>query len=81
MRKLIIKKLKEMSEDYNEQSTLCTLQNEAVEYYNGESYIYSMDDFMEVIVSGEDAENVINWVFYGDFNPNHDWACLNGYAN
>lgn len=48
---------------------------------NGDSYIYRIDDFDE-IMGGEIAPSELACrIFYGDFNPNHDYFWYDGYGN
>jgi len=48
---------------------------------NGDNYIYRMNDFDE-IMGGEIAPSELACrIFYGDFNPNHDFFWYDGYGN
>ncbi len=38
-------------------------------------------DILEDVLNGVEILEVINKVFYGDFNPNQDWFMFNGYGN
>ena len=42
--------------------------------------VFSMDDFDE-IMNGIDPSALAFRIFYGDFNPNHDYFRFNAYAN
>lgn len=46
----------------------------------GDCYIYSMDDFDE-IMDGNTPIKIANRVAYGDYNPFHMWFWFNGYGN
>ena len=50
----------------------------AANYYDNE--VFDMDDFEE-IVSGWKPLELAQRIFYGDFNPNHDYFYFNGYGN
>lgn len=46
-----------------------------------DDYIYSMDEFDE-IMGGMTPLEIAQRIFYGhEFNPNHDYFWFNGYAN
>lgn len=48
---------------------------------NGDNYIYRMTDFDE-IMGGEIAPSELSYrIFYGDFNPNHNFFWYDGYGN
>ena len=48
---------------------------------NGDNYIYRMNDFDE-IMGGEIAPSELACrIFYGDFNPNHNFFWYDGYGN
>jgi len=51
---------------------------------NPDKCLYSMDEFDE-LMNGSVEENGALWLaqrlFFGDFNPNHDWFYFNGYGN
>ena len=47
---------------------------------NGDNYIYSMDDFDE-LMGGKTPSDIANMVSYGDYNPFHMWFYFNGYGN
>lgn len=55
------------------------LYNEfAVDTYNNEWL--EMDEFNN-IMSGYSPIDIANKIFYGDFNPNHDYFTFDGYDN
>ena len=51
---------------------------------NPDKCLYSMDEFDE-LMNGSVEENGALWlaqrIFFGDFNPNHDYFYFNGYGN
>ena len=49
-------------------------------FADGDNWIYSMNDFND-IMDGLAPIDIANRVFYGEFNPNHDYFVFNGYAN
>ena len=51
-------------------------QNEA--YYD--DYIYDMEEFDEVM-NGDEPIKIANKIYYGDFRPNDEYFCFNGYGN
>ena len=54
------------------------------QYCQSENYmddwIYSMGEFDEILGETKPHE-LASLIFYGDFNPNHDWFAFDGYAN
>ena len=42
--------------------------------------VFSMDEFNE-IMEGYDPLEIANRIYFGDFNPNHEYFRFNGYAN
>jgi hypothetical protein len=42
--------------------------------------IFSMDDFEEIVCGWKPLE-LAQRIFYGDFNPNHNYFYFNGYGN
>jgi len=82
MNKYTLEELKELSNDYQTQEALRQLHNEAMNFFNyNDDEIFTMYDFEEVVINEMKTTEAINKVFYGDFNPNHDWAMFNGYGN
>lgn len=80
-REEILRELEGMSNNYNDQKELQTLHNQATEHYNDyDNLIYDMEWFNDILEEMKPLE-IINCMFYGDFNPNHDWAMFNGYGN
>lgn len=47
---------------------------------NGDNYIYSMDDFDD-LMNGKTPSEIANMVSYGDYNPFNMWFWFNGYGN
>lgn len=47
---------------------------------NGDKYIYSTDDFDE-LMNGETPSEIASRVAFGDYNPCHMWFWFNGYGN
>ena len=74
-----IEEIKEFLEDMSE-SDIFYMWNEYAQNNNYDDEIYEMDEFDE-IMDGENATTIANKIFYGDFNPNHNYFCFNGYAN
>lgn len=74
-----IEEIKEFLEDMSE-SDIFYMWNEYSQnnYYNDE--IYEMEEFDE-IMSNSEPTDIARRIFYGDFNPNHDYFCFNGYEN
>ena len=63
------------------------ISNYAQEYLSetdADKCLYPMDEFDE-LMNGSVAENGALWlaqrIFFGNFNPNHDYFYFNGYAN
>ena len=42
--------------------------------------VYQMEDFNEIMEGYEPLE-IANRIYFGDFNPNHEYFRFNGYAN
>ena len=72
----LTKLLEEMSA-----SELITIHNEYCDEVNGwDNHIYEMDDLNDVLCDTKPDE-VARLIFYGDFNPNHEYFVFNGYGN
>ena len=56
------------------------VNNAYQECVNGDKYIYSTDDFDE-LMSGETPSEIASRVAFGDYNPCHMWFWFNGYGN
>ena len=69
-------------EQYNE--LISQYAQEYLSETDADKYLYSMDDFDE-LMNGSVEENGSLWlaqrIFFGNFNPNHDYFYFNGYAN
>lgn len=61
-------------------NSLVDINNEYQGCVNGDNYIYSMDDFDE-LMNGNSPSRIANMVTYGDYNPFHMWFWFNGYGN
>lgn len=59
---------------------LMDISNGYQEEVNGVDYIYRMEDFDE-LMSSYTPSDLTRRMFYGDFNPNHDFFWYNGYGN
>lgn len=59
---------------------LVDVNNAYQECVNGDKYIYSTDDFDE-LMNGETPSEIANRVAFGDYNPFHKWFWFNGYGN
>jgi len=59
---------------------LVDVNNAYQESVNGEKYIYSTDDFDE-LMTGKTPSEIANMVAFGDYNPYHMWFWFNGYGN
>lgn len=61
-----------------------TLGEELIELHNnsvdGEGYIYSMEDFDELL-DGTKPMDLANKIYYGSFMPNQDYFRFNAYEN
>lgn len=55
---------------------IMSAHNESNPYSN----IYHMDE-LDDILSGTSPSEVARLIFFGDFNPNHDYFTFNGYGN
>ena len=71
--------------NYNEIYTVETLQYMASEVNGWDGSLenleyYEMDQFNE-LMSGHDPEFIAHRIFFGDFNPTHDYFRFNGYGN
>lgn len=67
--------IKEILENLDD-GELLTIHNDINDY----DYIYFMDDFNEICGNME-ADELARKIFYGDFNPNHNYFKFNGYEN
>lgn len=56
------------------------VNNAYQECVNGDKYIYSTDDFDE-LMDGMTPTEIANRVAFGDYNPYHMWFWFNGYGN
>ena len=63
-------------------------ESDAVALHN--EYCYEIDDYDDEIIEmerfdeiceGMTPSDIANHIFYGDFNPNHDYFHFNGYGN
>lgn len=59
---------------------LVDVNNAYQECVNGDKYIYSTDDFDE-LMNGETPSEIASRVAFGDYNPFHKWFWFNGYGN
>lgn len=59
---------------------LVDVNNAYQECVNGDKYIYSTDDFDE-LMDGRTPTDIANRVTFGDYNPYHMWFWFNGYGN
>ncbi len=76
----MMEKLTNLLEEMSE-SELLTIHNNYCDSANGyDNYIYNMDDLNELL-DGKSPEEIARLIFYGDFNPNHDYFTFNGYGN
>ena len=71
--------------NYNEIYTVETLQYMASEVNGWDGSLenleyYEMDQFNE-LMSGQDPEFIAHRIFFGNFNPTHDYFRFNGYGN
>lgn len=75
-----VDEIKEFLEDLNDIDILYIWR----EYTNKNGYyddeIYSSDEFDD-IMGNISPTDLAYKIFYGDFNPNHNYWCFNGYAN
>ena len=60
-------------------SDLFSIYNEYADENNYET-IYPMEEFND-ICSSMDPDEIANKIFYGDFNPNHNYFVFNGCDN
>jgi len=56
------------------------INNRYQDEVNGDTYIYSMDDFDE-LMNGKTPSEIANMATYGDYNPFRMWFWFNGYGN
>ena len=76
-----IEEIKTFLEEEMTEREIMAIWNEFCEINNYyDDYIYDIEEFDE-IMDGENATTIANKIFYGDFNPNHNYFCFNGYAN
>lgn len=75
MKEISKNEIKEILENLDD-GELLTIHNEVENYDN----IYFMDDLNE-ICGDMQADELARRIFYGDFNPNHDYFKFNGYEN
>lgn len=71
--------------NYNEIYTVETLRNMASEVNGWDGSLenleyYEMDQFNE-LMSGQDPEFIAHRIFFGNFNPTHDYFRFDGYGN
>ncbi len=59
---------------------LVDVNNAYQECVNGDKYIYSTDEFDE-LMNGETPSEIASRVAFGDYNPFHKWFWFNGYGN
>ena len=66
-----------------EDSDLVALHNRYCdEMIAPDNEIYTNDsEFLDLFQEGNDAHWLACRVFYGDYNPCHDWVAVNGYGN
>lgn len=72
-----ITELKEVLDNLDEE-TLFNLHNEIED--GGDDEIFEMDMFNEM-AEGYSPIDLAQRIFFGDFNPNHNYFRYNGYAN
>ena len=72
-----ITELKEVLDNLDEE-TLLNLHNEIED--DGDDEIFEMDMFNEM-AEGYSPIDLAQRIFFGDFNPNHNYFRYNGYAN
>lgn len=56
------------------------VNNAYQECVNGDKYIYSTDEFDE-LMDGKTPSEIANKVAFGDYAPYHMWFWFNGYGN
>lgn len=79
-REQAIEKISEIIKD-SENSDLMYINNGYQNNIYGDNYIYRMNEFDD-IMGGEIAPlELACRIFYGDFNPNHDFFWYDGYGN
>lgn len=61
-------------------NALVDVNNAYQECVNGDKYIYSTDDFDE-LMNGETPSEIASRVAFGDYNPFHKWFWFNGCGN
>lgn len=60
---------------------LIRIHNDYCAEVNGwDSHIYTMDELNEEL-HGTSPDEVARLIFYGSFNPNHEYFVFNGYGN
>lgn len=59
---------------------LFDIHNRYQDEANWDNYIYPMDDFDDLMSSLTPSELSYR-IFYGEFNPNHNYFWFNGYGN
>lgn len=59
---------------------LVDINNYYQDKVNGDTYIYSIDEFDE-LMNGKTPSEIANMVSYGDYNPFRMWMWFNGCGN
>ena len=72
--------IKNIIEDMDESDAVALHNEYCYETNNYDDEIIEMERFDE-ICEGMTPSDIANHIFYGDFNPNHDYFHYNGYGN
>ena len=75
-----VEAIKNIIEDMDESDAVALHNEYCYETNNYDDEIIEMERFDE-ICEGMTPSDIANHIFYGDFNPNHDYFHYNGYGN
>ena len=75
-----VETIKSIIEDMDESDAVALHNEYCYETNNYDDEIIEMERFDE-ICEGMTPSDIANHIFYGDFNPNHDYFHFNGYGN
>ena len=75
-----VEAIKNIIEDMDESDAVALHNEYCYETNNYDDEIIEMERFDE-ICEGMTPSDIANHIFYGDFNPNHDYFHFNGYGN
>ena len=75
-----VEAIRSIIEDMDDSDAIALHNEYCYETNNYDDEIIEMERFDE-ICEGMTPSDIVNHIFYGDFNPNHDYFHFNGYGN